>query len=544
MIVKRETFKDKSGNTCQCKKWYIDFYDHQNKRHKLAGFEGAKRYTEQLARNIETLITCRMSGDNIPRDLQKWIDSLSNSLSGKLVKWGLLDGQRANQIKPLISHLDDYKAELKAKNKSQIHVQKTISRCKAIAKGCKFRYLKDINASAVIKYLAKMRDKDGASATTRNHFQTALKCFCNWAVKDGRISNSPLKHVAKEKTDPKQRGILLPDQFQTLIAKTFEQGATRLNVPAVERSLLYILTGATGLRKKEIVALKWQHLKLSDNESCVILPGTKTKNGKEAKQPLPPQVATIFSAYRDQHGITNDMRVFPKVRYHINTAALVREDLKAAELEMTDFAGREIDFHSLRTSFISFLANSSDVGFKAVQTLARHSDPKLTFGVYAKLFQETEKKAMDSLPIIDLSSQAMSSIMNSQVYSPRHSPQTMRPISETRTNTDSERASEQECKKALKPIETSILEPFEVLPEMGIEPIPCRQDGILNPARLPIPPLRLLESKCRLFTILSGLSTRNSVKCPEKLYPRGWRPHRGGLNREFRGFRCCVCRIE
>ncbi len=32
---------------------------------------------------------------------------------------------------------------------------------------------------------------------------------------------------------------------------------------------------------------------------------------------------------------------------------------------------------------------------------------------------------------------------------------------------------------------------FTSLPEEGLEPSPCCQDGILNPARLPIPPLRL-----------------------------------------------------
>ena len=31
------------------------------------------------------------------------------------------------------------------------------------------------------------------------------------------------------------------------------------------------------------------------------------------------------------------------------------------------------------------------------------------------------------------------------------------------------------------------------LPEEGLEPSPCCQDGILNPARLPIPPLRLVR---------------------------------------------------
>jgi hypothetical protein len=32
------------------------------------------------------------------------------------------------------------------------------------------------------------------------------------------------------------------------------------------------------------------------------------------------------------------------------------------------------------------------------------------------------------------------------------------------------------------------------MPKEGVEPSPCCQDGILNPARLPVPPLRLLDS--------------------------------------------------
>ena len=37
--------------------------------------------------------------------------------------------------------------------------------------------------------------------------------------------------------------------------------------------------------------------------------------------------------------------------------------------------------------------------------------------------------------------------------------------------------------------------PFEVIPEVGLEPTLPKGNGILNPARLPIPPLRLLEAK-------------------------------------------------
>ena len=46
---------------------------------------------------------------------------------------------------------------------------------------------------------------------------------------------------------------------------------------------------------------------------------------------------------------------------------------------------------------------------------------------------------------------------------------------------------------------------LEAMPKEGIEPSPCCQDGILNPARLPIPPLRQLVYKQALIST-TGLS--------------------------------------
>ncbi|MBL7215110.1 MAG: tyrosine-type recombinase/integrase [Phycisphaerae bacterium] len=59
--------------------------------------------------------------------------------------------------------------------------------------------------------------------------------------------------------------------------------------------------------------------------------------------------------------------------------------------------GNEICFHSLRNSYISYLANSQTPA-KVVQKLARHSDPRLTFNTYARSFEAAEKKAISFLP--------------------------------------------------------------------------------------------------------------------------------------------------
>jgi hypothetical protein len=80
-----------------------------------------------------------------------------------------------------------------------------------------------------------------------------------------------------------------------------------------------------------------------------------------------------------------------------NTAAAIRADLQAAKLPLIDREQNEICFHSLRNSYISFLANS-ETPARVVQQLARHSDPRLTFATYARSFAETEQTAIKCLP--------------------------------------------------------------------------------------------------------------------------------------------------
>jgi len=90
-------------------------------------------------------------------------------------------------------------------------------------------------------------------------------------------------------------------------------------------------------------------------------------------------------------------RVFVSFGRWINTAGLIRQDLEAAKIGLRDKDGNEICFHSLRNSYISFLANSATPA-KVVQKLARHSDPRLTFNTYARSFEESEQKAINFLP--------------------------------------------------------------------------------------------------------------------------------------------------
>jgi len=161
--------------------------------------------------------------------------------------------------------------------------------------------------------------------------------------------------------------------------------------------VLYLIAGLTGLRRKELLNLCWDAISLSAGNTSVKVKASIAKNGKEAEQPVPPILVNVLTALKANVRPNADDRVFVSFAKWINTAELIREDLAVAGIELTDREGNEICFHSLRNSYISFLANSQTPA-KVVQKLARHSDPRLTFNTYARTFEEAEQKALNFLP--------------------------------------------------------------------------------------------------------------------------------------------------
>jgi len=157
-----------------------------------------------------------------------------------------------------------------------------------------------------------------------------------------------------------------------------------------------MLAGMTGIRRNELLNLIWDDINLSNDKAFVRVKASIAKNGKEAFQLIPPTLVKLLNALRSQQRPQHADRVFT-FDMGINTASLIRDDLKAAAIELIDKDGNEICFHSLRNSFISFLCNS-ETPAKIIQKMARHSDPRLTFNTYARTFEKAEEKAMSFLP--------------------------------------------------------------------------------------------------------------------------------------------------
>ena len=395
MRIYKPTYPDRNGKKRKTAKWYVDTFDHNKLRHKIPAFND-KRLSEALGRNIEALVNCRIAGLEPNVKLNRWIETLPDNLLKKFVSWGLIDGQRAEITKPLIEHIGDYIDVLKAKGFSKGYIRHTQNRLKKIVQECRFYYFRDITKSAVEIYIGRLI-KDEVSPTTAGHYLDCIKTFLNWAEQDLRIIKNPIAKVEKPARDSKRKGILTPEQFIHLIKTTFEKNTLIGKTTEQERAILYLLAGTTGICKNELLSLVWSDINLSGSERFVRVRACIAKNSKEALQPLTTMAVSCLAALKASIKPKDTDRIFIAFNKTINTAELIRSDLRAAGIPLRDKDGNEIVFHSLRNSFISFLANSQTPA-KVIQKMARHSDPKLTFNTYARVLPEAERKAISFLP--------------------------------------------------------------------------------------------------------------------------------------------------
>jgi integrase len=106
----------------------------------------------------------------------------------------------------------------------------------------------------------------------------------------------------------------------------------------------------TGLRSRELAALKWGDLHLDAVTTFVRVRGSTRKNGKSAEMRLHPELA---DALRELKG--RDMMDEPVFK-RIPRIERFRRDLVKARIAPQDRLGRKAVFHSLRHTFGTNLA--------------------------------------------------------------------------------------------------------------------------------------------------------------------------------------------
>ena len=206
------------------------------------------------------------------------------------------------------------------------------------------------------------------SVATQEIYIQHLKTFLGWCFRNGYLAANPLAAHKKAAATPTFRRRAL----------TVDEALRLLAVASDRRAMVYKTALLTGMRRAELDSLRvgsvdWKAGKIA-------LEARHAKNRKAADFYLPD--AFLVELYAFCAGRRLDDRLFLTPVSPSKSAQTMHRDLGKAGVPVETAEGR-IDFHSLRVTFLTWV-NELGEDVKTVQDLARHADPRLTFGVYTK----------------------------------------------------------------------------------------------------------------------------------------------------------------
>jgi len=340
-------------------------------------------------------------------------------------KAGLIDPTEEQRKRPLSEHVADFKRYLKNKGVTPKQVHTASAQLQCMIDGNKWKLIGDISASGALDFLGGLREA-GKSAQTYNHYLKSAKQFTRWLVRDRRALVDPLAHLSKlnVSTDRRHdRRALTTEEF-TLLIEAAQDGKVIETIPGADRAMMYVLAGWTGFRKGEIGSLTRRSFRLDDEPATATVAASFSKRKRQDTQILHPEVVRRLNEWlATKPDLKVDDLLFPvsgrvpggKER---KTHKMMKLDLEAARKKWiadgetpeeqerrtkTDFLcyesddGLFADFHSNRHLVITSLERAG-LSPKMAQTLARHSDLRLTLGVYTHVGLCHQTVAIHSLP--------------------------------------------------------------------------------------------------------------------------------------------------
>jgi integrase/recombinase XerD len=382
-------WKRKSDKRNPMAKWSITFKGESGLPETVVGFTD-KDETIRYAKKLETDARAKRLGLNDPR-AERYAECARE---------------------PVSKHLDDFGDFLSAKGVTPKHARAKRVVLDRAAKACEWGSITDIDAAGVAVHLKRLKDS-GLAARGVNWHRAAICSFAKWLSEEKRLRDNPLVRVPK--LDEASGRVLvrraLDDaELAALIAEA-ECGPERFGLSGPTRAMLYRVAVGTGFRASELASLTVRSFDLRGEPPSVTVEAAYSKRRRRDVQPIRSDLAEALAHWT----ATMPAAASPWAggRRH---AEMIQADLGAARVrwikadssgaenrERSDFlsahdeAGRVVDFHSLRHTYVTRLARSG-VSPKVAQTLARHSTITLTMDRYAHVGLSDSMAALDSLP--------------------------------------------------------------------------------------------------------------------------------------------------
>lgn len=342
MGVYRKKWKDKDGEWREGKNYWIDFFFKGKRIRKCIGPSqaGAKKVIHKMKAEI---------AENKFLDVKKELDPIKfYDFAKEYLEWG-----RAN------------------KKPSSWDRERSVMR--RLDRGFGEKIIQEIATEQIERYKIK-RLKDEVMPATINRELALLKHMFTMGMKWSKLKSNPAKEVKLLDGEVERVRYLMPDEVQTVLS----------NCNEFLRPIVTVAVN-TGLRKGELLGLKWENVNLELGIISIMKTNTKNKVRKDI--PMNEIVrATIEEIER------KGQYVFCKEDGKPFKYSGVRKSFEKAVREsgIEDFR-----FHDLRHTFASSLVMEG-IDITTVKELMGHKDLKMTLR-YAHLSPMYKSKAVNVL---------------------------------------------------------------------------------------------------------------------------------------------------
>lgn len=331
---------------------------------------------------------------------------------------GILDDASVQASRPIADHIADWLASLNHSGTTPKQVRQVGVRVSKLSDLAGFSRIADIRRSAVQAALSRMQTDNDISAQTRNHYLSHIHQFCRWLVEENRIKTDPLaglSGVSVEGDRRHDRRIPTDEEIQILFDHLDDAAPKRKGMSGSCRALAYQTAMVSGLRANELRSLEWSSFNLETG--TIRIRAVDAKNRKRTVQTIPSWLAEKLQTYKDAGGILwsrfpadypgrllkadllaartawIDQADGPKERLHREQSTLCQHQTDGPDGPLF------LDFHSLRHWYVTQVAGLEGISPSTMQSLVRHSDPRLTMKVYAKTKEGQVRSTVDRITL-------------------------------------------------------------------------------------------------------------------------------------------------
>lgn len=235
--------------------------------------------------------------------------------------------------------------------------------------------LRRFNTLLIEQYQAQRTQRGNKPATVNRHIAT-LKHMFTKAVEWDMVEEEILKRVKRVK--------LLEENNRRLNYLSKEECQALVNACDSHVRPIVIMALNTGMRKGEILGLKWDNIDL--RHGFILL--DRTKNGERREVPINGTLRTVLQS------LTRRLDI-PYVFFDPNTGKAYQNVKRSFQTALKRIGKRDFKFHDLRHTFASQLVMAG-VDLTTVKELLGHKTVSMTLR-YAHLAPAHKVKAVDIL---------------------------------------------------------------------------------------------------------------------------------------------------